>query len=242
MTLFSVQNKIIPWNKWDHCYALYLITLLTFIIGISCSSLSQAFVLPQQALHYENVNYGPDAVSRLEAWQVLINSAQESSELEKLQLVTDFFNSLSLIPQAKSSSLASQAWINPVQFLGQGQGSSEDFALAKYLTLKVMGIPPYKMRFAYVVSNITRKPQMVLVYYETTASDPLILDNITRKILYASERPDLRPIYMFNESSIWIPQANAPPKEVFSGDQLLHWKSMIDHMKKTGLTEESLTL
>lgn len=39
---------------------------------------------------------------------------------------------------------------------------------------------------------------MVLTYFETPKSEPLILDNNNRKIFPASQRKDLTPIYNFN--------------------------------------------
>lgn len=41
-------------------------------------------------------------------------------------------------------------------------------------------------------------PHMVLIYYETPHSIPLILDNYINKIHSAKERKDLMPIYSFN--------------------------------------------
>lgn len=44
---------------------------------------------------------------------------------------------------------------------------------------------------------------MVLTYYETPRSVPLVLDNYNYKILPASERDDLVPIYSFSGDELF---------------------------------------
>jgi len=39
---------------------------------------------------------------------------------------------------------------DPLEVLGRGQGDCEDFAIAKYVTLKLLGIPSEKLRLTYV--------------------------------------------------------------------------------------------
>ena len=39
---------------------------------------------------------------------------------------------------------------------------------------------------------------MILSYFETPSSEPLILDSIRKIIFPASQRTDLKPIYNFN--------------------------------------------
>ena len=199
-----------------------------------------AFNLPAQAQQYVTKTYGAPANLRLLNWQKLIVSSSQHTELEKLRLVTDFFNA---IPYQTDQEIwqKDNFWANPLELLGKNAGDCEDFAIAKYLTLKAMGVPTQKMRIVYVVSKQIKAPHMVLAYYETPKSQPLILDNMTLRILYASERPDLRPVYMFSEQAIWVPQANAAPKEVMSGVQIYGWKQLILRMGNEGLTEDKLT-
>lgn len=209
------------------------------IFGLATSFSAFAFDLPSQVIQYEKNTYGTDAVSRIIAWRDLINSNLRNSELEKLRAVTDFFNA---VPYESDQEVwnTPNFWANPLEFLGKDAGDCEDYAIAKYLTLKAMGVPSSKMRIVYVVSNQLKRPHMILAYYETSHSQPLILDSITSQILYASERPDLRPVYMFSEDAIWVTQDKAPPKEVIKGVQIHGWKELITRMQQEGLTEDDL--
>ena len=44
---------------------------------------------------------------------------------------------------------------------------------------------------------------MVLAYYATPQSEPLILDNLIGEIRPASRRPDLTPVFSFNGQGLW---------------------------------------
>ncbi|MFN7097075.1 MAG: transglutaminase-like cysteine peptidase [Gammaproteobacteria bacterium] len=183
--------------------------------------------------------YGTDAVGRVLVWQDLINHNKKGTDLEKIRLVTDFFNAVPYHTDQEVWHVANY-WANPLEFLGKYAGDCEDYAIAKYLTLKAMGVSPDKMRIVYVVSKKLNAPHMILAYYETNHAEPLILDNMTPQILYASDRPDLKPVYMFSEDAIWMTDGNAAPKEVISGSQILAWKQLIMRMQNAGLPEDDL--
>ena len=67
---------------------------------------------------------------------------------------------------------------------------------------------------------------MVLAYYSTSGTEPQILDNLNRRILFASERQDLKPLYAFNGSQLFI--MNTWLDQVQMGDpmSLSLWKGL----------------
>ena len=83
-------------------------------------------------------------------------------------------------------------------------GDCEDFATAKYFTLRHLDIPELKMRLTYVKSLKLEQPHMVLSFYSKPTADPLVLDSLVNAILHAVERPDLIPIYSFNGQGLWL--------------------------------------
>lgn len=222
-----------PSLKWP-------VLLFLFLASLFFSSTLWPFSLTPTTQTYITQTYGPEAWQRVLNWAQLIQSSPRYNELEKLRAVTDFFNQ---IPYQLDSTIWQKEnfWANPLELLGKNAGDCEDFAIAKYLTLKAMGVSGQKMRIVYVVAGKLKAPHMVLAYYETPQSPPLILDNLTPRILYASERPDLRPIYMFSEQAIWISQPQSSPKEVLSGVQIYGWKQLILRMKTEGLTEDTFS-
>ena len=83
-----------------------------------------------------------------------------------------------------------------IPITGEKMTTGEDFATAKYFTLRQLDIPDEKMRLIYVKSLKLKQPHMVLGYYAEATADPLILDNLVKEILSASERffPQKHPL------------------------------------------------
>ena len=54
------------------------------------------------------------------------------------------------------------------------------------------------MFLSYVRIDGSTNAHMVLTYFETPNSEPLVLDSIRKIIFPASKRTDLKPIYNFN--------------------------------------------
>ena len=105
-------------------------------------------------------------------------------------------------------------WATPIESLSRRAGDCEDFAIAKYVTLRLLGIPDDKLRLIYVRAQIggsssrVSQAHMVLGYFETPTADPLVLDNLTGEVRPATRRPDLTPVFSFNSAGLWVAGAN----------------------------------
>ena len=97
------------------------------------------FRLDSDMLESVEKKYGIEARTRLIDWQDMINDHQSASDLEKLQKVNDFFNQVQFIDD-RLLWKESDYWATPVEFLAENGGDCEDFSIAKYFTLKKMGI------------------------------------------------------------------------------------------------------
>lgn len=60
------------------------------------------------------------------------------------------------------------------------------------------------MRLSYVKALTQQRIEnhMVLAYYPTPGADPLILDNLNPRVLPASQRSDLVPVFSFNDDDL----------------------------------------
>jgi Predicted periplasmic protein len=122
-------------------------------------------------------------------------------------------------------------WATPVETLASNGGDCEDYSIGKYFTLKATAIDPDKLRLTYVKSVTYNQAHMVLAFYPTPDSEPLILDNIKHEILPASQRPDLIPIYSFDAESLWLAHER-DRKLARSPDQSLpQWYQLKERMK-----------
>ena len=160
------------------------------------------FILSDIVLEKVEKEYGPFARKRVLALVAMMNRAKEGSELDKLEKVNDFFNST---PYHSDKEVwgVDDYWATRLEFIGKDKGDCEDFVIAKYFTLKELGVPPSKMYMTYAKSLKYKVAHMVLTYYETPKSMPLVLDNYNYKILPANKRDDLAPVYSFSGDDLF---------------------------------------
>lgn len=172
---------------------LLLVTLL-FIYG---SLVSDDFNIDNDILLAIEKDYGIFAKRRFLALKELIDNLKDKSDFEKLEGVNNFFNEVRYASDEKVYA-KKDYWATPWEFLAKDMGDCEDYVISKYFILKYLGIDYKKMYFTYVRSVNFKEPHMVLTYFATPKSEPLILDNSNIKIFSASQRNDLTPIYNFN--------------------------------------------
>jgi predicted transglutaminase-like cysteine proteinase len=123
-------------------------------------------------------------------------------------------------------------WATPLEFLMTGAGDCEDFAIAKYFTLKELGIEESKMRITYVKALRINKVHMVLSFFASPKSVPDVLDNLNPDIMPASQRSDLLPVYSFNGTGLWVAKARNSGKRVGKADRLSLWNDLKNRMLK----------
>lgn len=153
--------------------------------------------------------YGSAALPNFLAWQSMMIAVKEKSADDKIKRVNEFFNRR--ISWGEDLAVWGQVdyWATPMDTLGKGAGDCEDFAIVKYYTLMMLGIPVSKLRLVYVKAKnanaVTGGDQahMVMAYYPTPDAEPMILDNLITEIRPASRRPDLQPVFSFNSDGIY---------------------------------------
>jgi predicted transglutaminase-like cysteine proteinase len=121
----------------------------------------------------------------------------------QLSEVNDFFNRMHFTDDMRVWG-KEDYWATPLEFLGAGAGDCDDFAMAKYLTLRQLGVPESSLRLHYVKALRLNQFHMVVTYQGAGMSMPDVLDNLNSSILPASERTDLLPIYSFNGNALWM--------------------------------------
>lgn len=126
----------------------------------------------------------------------------------------------------------SDYWATPVEFLSTGGGDCEDFSLAKYFTIKALGVPEKKINMTYVKAIKLNQAHMVVTYYSTPRAIPLVLDNLVADILPATKRKDLIPVYSFNGSGLWLAKSRGKGQKVGSSARLKRWTNLLNRMPK----------
>lgn len=175
--------------------------------------------------------YDADARERVEQWQSLVIGEQNSTEQDKLHLVNQFFNRIRFVDDIRVWK-QKDYWATPVEFLGKNAGDCEDFTIAKYFTLRALGIPEEKLRFMYVRALRIKQSHMVLAYFEDPEAMPLILDNINKKILPANYRKDLQPIYSFNGDGLWAAKAQGRGRKLKNQGGHSSWQNLMERIER----------
>jgi predicted transglutaminase-like cysteine proteinase len=211
-----------------------------FIIGISLFFFSTYFLyassddffIDTKTIKKVEDKYGIFAKARVNALIKLMNSLKNSTEKEKLIKVNQFFNQVRYQSDMKTWGVKDY-WATRLEFLGKDRGDCEDYATAKYFTLKQLGVSTSKMYLSYVKARKQKIAHMVLTYFETKKSIPLVLDNYNKRILPATKRPDLIPIYSFNGDSLYLAKQKGLGKEIPSGvAKNKKWTRLLQNIKR----------
>jgi predicted transglutaminase-like cysteine proteinase len=183
--------------------------------------------------------YGKRAADTVAAWRRMLEEVRPLSEPEKLDAVNAFFNSRILFEDDMVVWQQADYWASPLEFMGRGAGDCEDFAIAKYMSLLLLGMPNERLRMIYVRAHFggpnSRQSQahMVLGYYAQPLAEPLILDNLIGNIRPAAQRADLTPVFSFNNEGLWVQGATASAADPTA--RLSRWRGVLERMKQEGL-------
>jgi predicted transglutaminase-like cysteine proteinase len=171
--------------------------------------------------------------------QQLVNTLKNSPESEKLSQINNFFNRKITFAEDIHVWGQSDYWATPLELLGLRAGDCEDFSIAKYTFLKAAGVSNDKLRLVYVRAEMLDnnrtviRAHMVLSYYASPQSDPLILDNLVPHISAASSRKDLSPVFSFNNKGLWIGNSTKPKSNPESN--LSRWRDVLMRMRADGI-------
>ena len=218
--------------KFFYKVLLIVVAINLFIPAAYIFSKNNKFYISEKSLKYMEQKYGIFAKRRMEALLNLMNSLKNvKDEMTILTKVNDFFNR---VPYKTDMQVwgVKDYWATRMEFLGKDAGDCEDYVIAKYFTLIQLGIPKEKLFFTYAKSKIYKTAHMVLTYFPTPKSIPLVLGNYNRKILPATKRKDLIPIANFRGDEIYLAKQRGLGKQVPPGRKVSKkWNDMINRIR-----------
>ena len=207
-----------------------VIVLLSLFVAIGWIA-ADGLGLSQKLLKKITEVYGTEAKDRLLSWQSVVYNNKNLPEKEKLKVVNTFFNKSKFVDDIDHWDVEDY-WATPVEMLSTNGGDCEDFSIAKYFTLKEMGVSIEKMRIMYVKAIELDQAHMVLAYYPTPDAEPVILDNLIDEIKLASTRTDLVPVYSFNGDGLWLSKERGKGRRVGSSKRIKLWQDLGQRLRK----------
>lgn len=136
---------------------------------------------------------------RMKKWGQTIKSLQDKPLREKITAVNDFMNKHKFVSDTKNWQKRDY-WATPLEFMKKG-GDCEDYAIAKYVSLRALGVPGDQMRIAIVQDRVLGIPHAVLVVYD--GKEALILDNQDKKVKASADIKRYSPIYSISQTAWW---------------------------------------
>lgn len=229
------------------------VNVMTYYQMIACSCLAVALTISgQQVTEHLTIEFptlqrevrkmfGTQHASQITALANTLQALEGKSVAAQLSGVNTFFDEHIQYASDKATFNQQDYWATPGELFGHARGDCEDYAIAKYVSLLHLGIESKKLRLIYVNAKIGRsrltQAHMVLGYYESSSSDPLVLDSLVSTITKGSQRTDLEPVFSFNDAGIWAP--GNPEKVSKSISRLSKWRDVIERMKIEGIKRRS---
>lgn len=183
--------------------------------------------------------YDAEVEQTVIAWRALIDEVSALTDAEKLNRINTFFNRRIRYMTDIELWKTKDYWATPLETMGVGAGDCEDYAITKYVSLRLAGVANDKMRLIYVrastgaVAAGMDEAHMVLGYYASPSAEPLILDNLIGDIRPASRRRDLRPVFSFNSDGLWVGGATRSAADPTA--RLSRWRDLLERMHQEGL-------
>lgn len=183
---------------------------------------------------------GAPAVQRFQNWRTLVLTDHDGSELDRLARVNDFFNRQIVFDDDMATWGQADYWATPSETLGMGRGDCEDFVIAKYFTLRQLGLASERLRLIYVRARtgtgtgVSAQAHMILAYYAQPNEEPLVLDNLISDIRPASRRPDLVPVFSFDQDGLFTGSPGKPDVKIGGVGRLSRWEDLLRRARLEG--------
>ena len=218
-----------------------VVRYLTLALLLVFSALCAVAAPDAEALQQKLIaRFGPARVPLLKSWLQTINSAKSVGDNARLRRINDFVNQNILFDSDAGIWQQSDYWATPLETLGQGAGDCEDFAIIKYVSLRMTGVSDKKLRLIYVKARLEtprgplQQAHMVLAYYAEPNAEPLILDNLDTNILHASKRTDLHPVFSFNSEAIFAGISGKDKASAGGINRLTRWEDAWRRIRAEG--------
>ena len=184
----------------------------------------------------------PDCPSYLRQWRQHLKDWAGADILSQLENVNGYINaSIHYADDARAMG-RNDAWSTPAVSL-KGRGDCEDYAIAKYESLRALGVPEKNLRLVIVNDTLRKLGHAVLAV--NTGKGLYILDNLKPHPYLDARVSHYAPVYSVNRTGRWI---NVATRKVEPADIALRGEidipvSVSDRLKPSvGGADEVVTL
>ena len=137
-------------------------------------------------------------------WRAFLRKIDGKDRKSQLRAVNRYVNRARYVSDQRNYGVA-DLWATAGQLFRRG-GDCEDYVIAKYVSLRTLGVPVDNMRMAVVYDRARRIGHAVLLV--DIGSETLVLDNQSPYVLPAERVTTYQAIYSLNEHNWWIHQTS----------------------------------
>jgi len=203
------------------------------ILILVCCTLINAKELKLTKKELEFIKTSPNRsyiINRFKQYKKMRKKASNLSTPKKLAHVNSFFNKI-LPVDDETKYNSDDYWATRKEFIIEGRGDCEDYVIAKYFTLLELGVNKKNLYFAVVKVKGKTSYHMNLMYLETPKSVPLVLDNLSFKVVPFPLRKKLEPKFVFNEYDAHLLTKKGLGKKVkIDWGEVDKWKVLLDRV------------
>jgi len=143
---------------------------------------------------------GPFTRCHLREWAAFLDGVRGIDRRRQIEAVNAFMNRRRYVIDPRNYGMPDY-WATPRQFLSR-DGDCEDYAIAKYMSLRDLGVDPAAMRIVVLQDLNLGVAHAVLVVWHD--GRPLVLDNQIDAVVEDRVINHYRPIYSINERHWWL--------------------------------------
>jgi predicted transglutaminase-like cysteine proteinase len=132
-------------------------------------------------------------------WQKFLDEIRRDNKWDQLAAVNRYMNSKRYISDSRNWGVKDY-WATPGEFMARS-GDCEDFAIAKYLSLRQLGWSDDELRVAVVRDLSLNVNHAVLIAYFHGRT--WLLDNQIRRVVETESVRHYRPVFSINEKYWW---------------------------------------
>lgn len=132
-------------------------------------------------------------------WKAFLIELRDVDAMTQLDRVNRYVNNAPYISDPRNYNVPDY-WATPREFLERG-GDCEDYAIVKFMALRVLGWANGDLRIVVVNDLNQRTPHAVLVAYLDGVA--WVLDNQIGMVVASERIKYLQPIFSLNEDSWW---------------------------------------
>lgn len=136
----------------------------------------------------------------LREWSEFLDGLNGKPPQEQVNAVNYFMNRVRYIIDPRNYGVPDY-WATPKEFLSRN-GDCEDYAIAKYLSLRALGFPPSQLRVVVLQDLNLKFAHAILVVYLNGRA--LVLDNQIQGVVKATTIHHYKAIYSINEQFWWL--------------------------------------